>query len=219
MRGKRRGFRRRRVEEERPPWTPRSSIGKKVKEKEIVSLEEIFKLGKPILEYEIVDELIPDIGHEIIEIRSTQRMTDCGRKPQFRAVVLVGDKNGHVGVGFSKSEEIRPAIEGAIKNAKRNVISVPLGCGSWECGCGKKHTLPIKAVGKNGSVEVTLKPAPVGVGIAANKIVRKVLSMAGLRDAWSFSSGGTSNIYNMAMATINALDGLNSMRKGREGLK
>jgi len=208
--------RRREFEEEKKVWIPRSSIGKKVKEKQIVNIDEIFELGKPILEHEIVDELLPDIEHEVLEVKSTQRMTDCGRKAQFRVIVLVGDKNGHVGVGFGKSEEIRPAIESALKNAKRRIISVPLGCGSWECGCGKKHSVPIKVVGRGGSIEITLKPAPAGLGLAANKIVRKVLLMAGMKDVWSFSRGSTSNIYNMSTATIDALDSLNLMRKGRK---
>jgi len=126
--------------------------------------------------------------------------------------VLVGDKNGHFGIGAGKSEEVKPAIESAVKFAKRNLISVPLGCGSWECGCGKKHSLPIKVVGKLGSVEVSLIPAPRGLGVAANEVVKKVLSAAGVKDIWSFSRGHTRNVYNTAMATAAALEQLNTMR-------
>ncbi len=211
MAGRRRRRQQRRPEE-KPEFIPKTEIGKKVKAKEILTLEEIFEKGKPILEAGIVDEIIPDLYQETLEIRSTQRVTDCGRKPSFRIVVIVGDKNGHVGVGMGKSEEIRPAVESAARDAKLNIMSVPMGCGSWECGCKKPHSVPIKVVGGYGSVEVTLKPAPRGLGLAANKVVKKVLNYAGVKDVWSFSRGSTSNIYNMAMATIKALDSLNSMR-------
>jgi len=203
---------RRKSDEPRPEWIPKTEIGKQVKAGAITSVEEIQSLGKKILEHEIVDHLYPDMVEETLEVSSTQRMTENGRKAQFRAIVLVGDKKGHFGIGAGKSEEVKPAIESAIKNAKRNLVSVPLGCGSWECGCGQKHSVPIKVVGKLGSVEVTLKPAPRGLGIAANEVVKKVLTVAGVKDVWSFSRGRTRNIYNAAMATAAALEQLNTMR-------
>lgn len=205
----RRGPRR---EEARPEWVPKTDIGKAVKSGQINSVEEIFSQGKSLLEAEMVDHLLPNISEETLCIMNTQRMTDCGRKAQFRAVVLVGDKNGHVGIGSGKSEEVQPAIQAAAKSARRNLICVPIGCGSWECGCKTRHSLPIRIVGKNGSVEVTLKPAPRGLGIAANAVVKKVLLFAGVKDAWSFSRGKTGSTYNMGMAVINALDSLNTMR-------
>jgi small subunit ribosomal protein S5 len=203
-----RNYRRRdRDAEERPEWIPRSDIGRLVKSGQITSVEEIFFLGKKILEHEIVDHLYPNLEEETLQVSSTQRMTDNGRKMQFRAVVLVGDKNGHVGVGAGKSEEVKPAIESAIKNAKRNIISVPVASTG-----SHKHTIPIKVVGKVGSVEVTIKPAPLGIGLVANDVVKKVLSVAGVKDVWSFSRGRTRNIYNTSMAVIDALEKLNTMR-------
>lgn len=202
----------RRPQEPKAEWIPKSDVGRKVKAQEILSVEEIYASGKPILESEIVDALLPNLTEETLEINNTQRMTQNGRKAQFQAIVLVGDKNGHVGIGVGKSEEVRPAIEAAAKDAKRNLVCVPLGCGSWECGCKTRHSLPIKVVGKNGSVEVTLKPAPRGLGIAANPVVRKVLTAAGVKDVWSFSRGHTENVLNMARSVANALDSLNSMR-------
>lgn len=203
-----RNFRRRdRQPEEKPEWIPKSEVGRQVKSGQITSIEEIFFQGKKILEHEIVDHLYPAMEEETLEVKSTQRMTDNGRKMQFRAVVLVGDKNGHVGVGAGKSEEVKPAIETALKNAKRNIISVPLA------STGKhRHTIPIKVVGKVGSVEVTVKPAPLGIGLVANDVVKKVLSKAGVKDVWSFSRGRTRNIYNTAMASVAALERLNNMR-------
>ncbi|MFH1095780.1 MAG: 30S ribosomal protein S5 [Candidatus Micrarchaeota archaeon] len=206
--------RRRRPEnrEPRPEWIPKTDIGRKVKNNEVTSLEDIYALGKPILETGIINHLFPELHEETLEINSTQRMTDCGRKAQFRAIVLVGDRKGHFGIGAGKSEEVRPAIEAASRNARRHMICVPLGCGSWECGCKTRHSLPIRTVGKAGSVEVTLKPAPRGLGIAANPIVRKVLTAAGVKDAWSFSRGHTENIFNMAKSVESALESLNTMR-------
>lgn len=193
-------------------WVPKTQIGQQVKAGQITSIEEIYDLGKPILEAEIVDFLLPTLESDTLEIRNTQRMTDCGRKMQFRAVVLVGDRNGHFGIGTGKSEEVRPAIENAARNARRNIVCVPRGNGSWEDTLKSPHTIPITVVGKNGSVEVTIKPAPRGIGIAANPVVRKVLHLAGVKNAWSFSRGRTRNIYNMAMAATSALNSLNRMK-------
>jgi len=193
-------------------WTPKTQIGRMVKEQKITSIEEIYALGKPVLEAEIVDFLLPGLESETLEIKNTQRMTDCGRKMQFRAVVLLGDKNGHFGIGVGKSEEVRPAIETANKNARRNIICVPRGNGSWEDNIKAPHSIPIKVTGKNGSVEVVIKPAPRGVGLAANHVLKKVLIYAGVKNVWSFSRGHTRSIYNMAMAAANALNSLNGMK-------
>lgn len=202
----------RRDDEVRPEWVPKTDIGRMVKSGQITSVEEIYSMGKKILEYEIVDHLYPSMEELTLEVSSTQRMTDNGRKMQFRAIVLVGDKNGHVGIGAGKSEEVKPAIESAVKSAKRNLITVPLGCSSWESGPGFKNSIPITVSGKAGSVRVVLKPAPRGVGLAANDVVKKVLGLAGVKDIWSFSRGHTRSIYNTAMATADALEQLSIMR-------
>ena len=193
-------------------WTPKTELGRKVKAKEIVSVEEIFEQGKPILEYEIIEALLPNLTDNLLEITTTQRMTDCGRKITYRAISLVGDGNGHIGIGVGKAAEAKPAIEQAIKYAKRNVLKIPLGCGSWECGCNTRHSVPITVKGSYGSVKVTIKPAPRGLGIAASGIVKQVLKAAGINDAWTFTTGKTSSIYNTAMATLDSLDSLNRMK-------
>jgi len=214
-----RNRRSRRDSEPKPEWIPKSDVGRLVKSGQVTSVEEIFSMGKPILEHGIVDHLYPDMTEDTLEVKSTQRMTGNGRKMQFRAVVLVGDKKGHFGIGAGKSEEVKPAIESAVKNAKRNIISIPMGCGSWESGPGFKNSIPISVQGRAGSVRVLLKPAPRGVGLAANDVVKKVLAAAGVKDIWSFSRGHTRNIYNTAMATANALQQLTSMKlpEGFEG--
>ncbi len=198
-------------------WIPKTSIGRMVKNREITSIEQIFAMGKPIKEVEIVDSLI-SVRNDVIEIASVQRMTKNNRRQKYRVTVIVGDMNGHVGVGTAKDVEVKPAIASAIKNAKLHIIPVRFGCGSWECSCGTGHSLPIKSVGRCGSAEVILKPAPRGVGIVANKIVKSVLMHAGAKDVWSFSRGRTKDIYNTALATYQALGKINKI-KNSEALK
>jgi small subunit ribosomal protein S5 len=193
-------------------WTPVTSLGKKVKNGEISGIDQILDAGLNILEPEIVDTLLPELEAETLSISPTQRSTDSGRKMQFRAVVVIGDRKGHVGVGVGKSEEVKPAIDYAMRDARKNMIHMRMGCGSWECKCGTPHSIPQKLEGKYGGTMIALKPAPKGLGLAANDVVKKVVGMAGLKDIWSSASGSTSNIYNMAMATIEALDTINKKK-------
>jgi small subunit ribosomal protein S5 len=152
---------------------------------------------------------------ETLKINTTQRVTDSGKRIKFRVVTVIGDRKGHVGLGVGKSDELKPALDYAVKDAKKNMISVLTGCGSWECKCAFKHSLPSKTEGKEGSTFVTLQPAPRGLGLAGNHVVRKVLSMAGVKDVWSSSHGGK-NVYNMAAATIRALDNINLLKPRAE---
>jgi small subunit ribosomal protein S5 len=197
-------------------WAPKSKIGKMVKSGEISSFEQITQMGRPILEAEIIDALLNDLESETLDIKTTQRVTDSGKRTKFRVISVVGDRKGHVGVGVGKSEELRPAIGYAVKAAKKNMISIKTGCGSWECKCNINHSVPRKTDGKEGSTVITLKPAPKGLGLAGNNVVKKVLSMAGVQDVWSSMIGGR-NIYNMAMATVHALDKLNTLKPYPEG--
>ena len=193
-------------------WQPKTQLGRDVKAHKITSIEEIFHMGKPIQEPGIIDALLPNIESEVIEIASTQRATKNGRKQKFRATVIVGDGNGHVGVGSGKDIEVKAAITSAVVSAKRNVIPVILGCGSWQCLCGTKHSMPFKIDGRCGSVKVVLKPAPRGIGIVASGPVRKLLTLAGVKDAWSFSRGRTKAKYNTMVAAYGALNSMNNMK-------
>lgn len=201
---------------DRENWKPKTEIGKKVKNGEITSVEEIFNSGKIILEPEIIDALLPNLYFENIYTATTQRVTDSGRKTKFRVVVVVGDANGHVGVGVGKAEEFKPALEAAIKNGKKNIISVKRGCGSWECRCNEMHSIPQATKGKEGSTVVILKPAPKGLGLAANDTIKKVLTLAGIKDIWSTALGSTKNVYNTAVATVKALNNLNERKFAKE---
>ncbi len=186
-------------------WEPKTEIGKRVKNHEITSIEQIFHEGKNIEETEIVDALIPDLKNDVIEIASVQRMTKNNRKMKFRVTAIVGDGKGHIGVGSGKEAEVKAAIDRAIKNAKENIIPVIFGCGSWQCACGTSHSIPIIVRGKCGSVEVILKPAPRGLGVVASEPVRKMLELAGVKDLWTFSRGRTRAKYNTLIAVYRAL--------------
>lgn len=200
---------------DRESWQPRTSMGARVKSGEVTTLEEVLASGKPILEPELVDALLPDMESETLLIKTTQRVTDSGKRVKFRVVTVIGDRKGHVGLGVGKSDELKPAIDYAVRDAKKHMIAIRTGCGSWECKCSFNHSVLSRTVGKEGSTIVTLKPAPRGLGLAANDVVKKVLAMAGVKDVWSSMQGGK-NVYNMAVATMKALDGLNLLKPRAE---
>lgn len=200
-------------------WEPRTVLGREVKDHKVTTIEEIFNSGRRIEESEIVDALLPGLSFEIIEIISVQRMTKNNRKQKYRATAVVGDKNGHVGVGAAKDAEVKAAMGSAIVTAKMNIMPIVLGCGSWQCMCGTKHSLPFTVKGKCSSIEVTLKPAPRGLGIVASKPVKKMLELAGIKDIWTFSKGRTRSKYNVLVAVQRALTQLNGMKNISENIK
>jgi small subunit ribosomal protein S5 len=120
-------------------------------------------------------------------------------------VVAVGNEAGYVGLGFAKAKQMREAIDKAVVEAKLNIIPARLGCGSWECRCGRPHSVPIKAWGKAGSVEMILMPAPRGTGLVAGDTAKIVLRLAGVKDVWTLTKGETRTKENMAKATLEAL--------------
>jgi len=186
-------------------WVPRTRVGRMVKEGKITSIDEIFAMNLPILEPEIVDYLLPDLKHEIIDVGIVQKQTDAGELSRFRVVVVVGNENGYVGIGKGKAKQLRFAIEKAITNAKLMIAPVRRGCGSWECMCGTPHSVPFTVSGKSGSVRITLYPAPKGTGLVTGDVAKVVLRMAGIKDVWSKTLGETRTTYNFARATYNAL--------------
>ena len=212
-------------------WVPKTKLGKMVMSGEIKSIEEIFEKGMRIREPEIVDMLVPDLKSEIIYVggspgkgggirrtptRRTARMHKSGRRFTASAMVVVGNGNGLIGVGFAKSNDNSEAIEKATRNAKLNIIPVRRGCGSWECTCGKPHSLEFKAVGKAGSVKVELLPAPQGLGLCVPDEMKKVMKLAGIKDVWMKSLGNTGARINFTMAIYEALRAMNRAREVSE---
>lgn len=195
----------RRAEFSREEWVPRTKVGRLVKEGRITTIQELFEMNLPILEPEIIDYLVPNLKNEVIDIKIVQRQTDAGEVSRFRVTVVVGDEGGLVGVGSGKAKQLRDAIEKAIVDAKLNIIPVRRGCGSWECTCGRPHSLPFRVIGKCGSVRVTLYPAPRGTGLVIGDAGKVVLRLAGILDVWSKTLGNTRTTYNFARAVYDAL--------------
>ncbi|MDP2767548.1 MAG: 30S ribosomal protein S5 [Candidatus Methanoperedens sp.] len=191
--------------EEAVEWVPQTRLGKLVKEGQVTTMGEALASGLPIREYQIVDALLPEIRDEVLDINMVQRMTDSGRRVKFRATVIVGNGDGFIGIGEGKDVQVGVAIRKAIDTAKMNIISIKRGCGSWECGCGLGHTVPFEVKGKAGSVEVRLKPAPRGLGLASGGTAKKVLEIAGIKDVWAKVNGETRTTINFAKATFDAL--------------
>ncbi len=186
-------------------WIPRTRLGKMIHEGRISSMEEIFMEGLRIREPEIVDVLLPDLQEEVLNINLVQKQTDAGEKSQFKAIVAVGNRDGYVGLGSGKAKQVRTAIEKGAVDARLNVTLIRRGCGSWECGCGKPHSLPFKVQGKCSGVEIVLVPGPRGLGIVANEVGKIILGLAGVNDCWTKSYGSTKTIPSFAYAVFDAL--------------
>lgn len=196
-------------------WVPMTGLGKMVMSGQITSIDEVLDSGKPIKEPQIVDAFLTDLEDEVLDITMVQRMTDSGRRVKFRAVVVVGNRNGYIGFGQGKDVQVGNAIKKGIDDAKLHLIRVKRGCGSWECGCSDIHSVPMMVTGKAGSVKVILKPAPQGIGLVTGDIAKKVLTLAGIKDVWTFTSGNTRTTINFAKATFEALNKTNLIRTGR----
>ncbi len=186
-------------------WVPKTRLGEMIKNGKITNMSDALKSGLPLRETEIVDILLPELDDEVIDVNMVQRMTDSGRRIKFVITVAVGNMNGFVGLGQAKGKEVGSSIRKAIDNAKLNMMEIRRGCGSWECGCKKAHTVPFTVKGKSGSVEITFKPAPQGIGLATGNVAKKILTLAGIKDCWAFTQGKTKTTVNYAKAVFNAL--------------
>jgi len=192
-------------------WIPRTKVGRMVKEGRITSIEELFANNLRITEVEIVDHLLPELEQEVLDINLVQKQTAAGERSRFRAIAIVGNRDGYVGLGTGKAVHVVSAIEKAVKNAKLNIIPVRRGCGSWECACGAPHSLPTKVEGKRGSVRIELIPGPRGLGIVAGEAARIVLELAGVQDVWTRTYGETRTTLSFAGATFEALRNTNKI--------
>ncbi len=186
-------------------WVPRTKLGRLVNEGKIASLDDIFVQGYRIQEPEIVDRLLPNYQHEVLNMGIVQKQTDAGEHSRFKVVAVVGNGDGYVGVGSGKVKQVRNAIDKAVMYAKLNITPIRRGCGSWECRCDKPHSIPFRVVGKCGSVRVELVPGPRGLGIVASEVAAVILRMAGVSDCWSRSSGSTNTVSSLAFAVYDAL--------------
>jgi small subunit ribosomal protein S5 len=171
----------------------------------ITSIEEVFREGLKLREPEIVNVLVPDLQEEVIDINLIQKQTDAGEKSRFKAIVAVGNRDGYIGLGSGKAKQVRTAIEKAAVDARLNITVVRRGCGSWECACGKPHSLPFQVSTKRGGVEIVLIPGPRGLGLVASEAARIILRLAGVKDCWTRSYGSTRTVPSFAYAVFGAL--------------
>jgi small subunit ribosomal protein S5 len=194
------------------PWVPKTELGRKVLAGEITSMADALHSGLPLKEVQIADALLPNLHDEVLDVNMVQRMTDSGRRFKFAVTVVVGNGDGFVGLGRARGREVGPTIRRAIDHAKLNLIEVYRGCGSWECGCYQPHTLPYEVRGRVGSVRVTFKPAPRGVGLAVGDVAKPVLRFAGMVDCWGYTAGHTKTTVNYAQAAFEALRQLSMLK-------
>ena len=132
---------------------------------------------------------------KLLHLSRVERMTAGGRRLRFRAVVVVGNKKGKVGVGVAKGLDVAQAIEKALRKAKKNLIEVPI----------VKGTIPHEVEAKFGAARVLLKPQKKGLGLVAGGVVRTICNLAGIESISSKLLSKSRNKLNNARATLKAL--------------
>lgn len=204
-------------------WEPKTKLGREVKDDKITNIDEILDSGRKILEEQIVDKLL-NLKTDLVSIgqakgkfgggkrrawRQTQKKTQEGNIPTFSTMAVVGDEDGHVGIGDGKAKETLPARDKALRKAKLNIIRIRRACSGFDCACNELHTVPFKVTGKAGSVRVVLIPAPQGTGLVVANEIKKILKLAGIKDVYSKTFGRRRTTFNMIKACYDALEKTN----------
>lgn len=208
-------------------WVPKTELGRLVKEKKIKTLDEVLNFGKKILEEQIIDLLV-NLESDLLLIgqakgkfgggkrrawRQTQKKTMEGNVVTFASMAIVGDKKGHVGIGYGKAKETLPARAKALRLAKLNLIHVTRGFESPEAPGSVPHTVPFAVEGKCGSVRIKLLPAARGTGLVIGDEGKKIMKLAGIQDVYAVTKGQTRTTFNLAKAIMDALSKTNRMKQ------
>jgi small subunit ribosomal protein S5 len=207
-------------------WVPKTRLGKLVKEGKIKNIDEI--IGKHrIFETEIVDSLL-NLKSDLLSIgqskgkfgggkrrawRQTQKKTMEGNVATFSSLVIVGNGEGYVGMGYGRAKETLPARAKASRLAKLNIVKVKRGCGSFNCICKENHSIPFKIEGKCSGSRIVLIPAPQGTGLVVGDECKKILKLAGIKDIYSKTFGQTRTTFNLAKACMDALSKLGKIKQ------
>ena len=149
-----------------------------------------------------MEEKSVELKEKVVAINRVAKVVKGGRTFRFSAVVVVGDEQGHIGVGNGKAAEVPDAIKKAIEDAKKNLVTVPI----------VGTTIPHEFVGRFGSAQVVLRPAAEGSGVIAGGSVRPVLELAGYKDIKT-KVIGTNNPRNVVYATIEALKSMTTIEE------
>ncbi|WP_297132579.1 30S ribosomal protein S5 [Terrisporobacter sp.] len=146
---------------------------------------------------QIIDARQLDLQEKVVEVRRVTKVVKGGRNFRFAALVVVGDENGHVGIGSGKAMEVPDAIRKAVEDAKKNLIRVPM----------VGTTIPHEVIGHFGAGRIIIMPAQEGTGVIAGGAARDLLELAGLKDVRA-KCLGSRNPRNMVNATIEGLKSL-----------
>jgi small subunit ribosomal protein S5 len=146
-----------------------------------------------------------ELSEQVIQLNRVAKVVKGGRRFSFSALVVVGDSNGHVGIGFGKANEVPEAIQKAVQNGKKSLIHVP------RVG----RTIPYAVVGEFSAARIMLRPASEGTGIIAGPAARAALELAGIQDVLT-KNLGSSNVINILKAVI---EGLKSIRDAGEVMR